>query len=606
MSQNRVLLAVLAIALITIPAWGGESFAVVKSKLADIRSKPSENSARQTQALYGEVVAILQNNSDGWSEVSLYWQKHSNEGKPVPIVGWTRSSNITIPLGKTHDDFTRNTAILFNPSKSLWVPLYERTADGLRLIGSCPEGTLLPLTKKSESELTVLLPDGQEGVVSSSNVRMLSDHLSYADFSAALLFHAGKFIGLPVVPGGLGPRGIDGSGLVHLACRIAGRLIPRDEAGISDSLRPKDKAALVRGDIIMLQHAFSGQTGTALYSGPNEALGATSTNIGMFTLDDRTWLTTTGRGFLDSRAADPATNSIGLTNALPKTNTASELASASSNTVSTNTASPEDAEDMDTTAESESDAASSADKAFTIRKKEISLTNRESSSLTNSTEILIDRSAASLTNSSEILIDRSAASLTNTSEILIDRSVPSTAGNKQATANTNGASMYSIHLGSMLMSENAVRLLNAVKHTSLPVFVTVSETPKGQFLSLHAGWFPDAHSARQAHAANLLIKRVAPKAAVRPLARTTIPWSAGMRLYSVQLMSLKNPFIALDTMRDLARLGLGPVLRYIPLADGRFWSVIHCELGLDRAKTQQRVEELKRRTRWKPILAHVP
>ena len=187
MTRNRILLAVFAIALTTIPAWGQAPFAVVKSRLADIHAMPGENSARQTQALYGEVVDILQNRPDGWTSVSLYWQKHSNGGSITPIIGWTRTTNLTIPPGKSRDDFTRNTAILFNPSKGLWVPLYERAQDGLRFVDICPEGTLLPITRKSESEITVLLADGREGVVSASNVRMLSDTASHADFAAALL-----------------------------------------------------------------------------------------------------------------------------------------------------------------------------------------------------------------------------------------------------------------------------------------------------------------------------------------------------------------------------------------------------------------------------------
>lgn len=559
MTRNRILLAVFAIALTTIPAWGQAPFAVVKSRLADIHAMPGENSARQTQALYGEVVDILQNRPDGWTSVSLYWQKHSNGGSITPIIGWTRTTNLTIPPGKSRDDFTRNTAILFNPSKGLWVPLYERAQDGLRFVDICPEGTLLPITRKSDSEITVLLADGREGVVSASNVRMLSDTASHADFAAALLFHAGKFVGRPVVSGGLGPDGIDGSGLVHLACRIAGRLIPRDEAGISDTLRAKDKSALVTGDVIMLQHAFSGQPGTALYAGPNEAIGAVSTNIGKFALDDRTWLSTTWRGFPDARAPEVPVVTRITTNIVT-------IVQPATNTVTHPT--------------NDDGAGSSSSRGSEVTM----LSNTRDTTLTNQGD----------------------TALTNSTGIIIDRSEIRTPDTGRTTSDTNAPAMYSIHLGSMLVAENAVRLLDAVRHTSLPVFVTVSETPKGQFLSIHAGWFADASSARQAHAANLLIQRVAPQAAVRPIPRSSVPWSAGMRLYSVQVMSLKNPLVAMETMRDMARLGLGPVLRYIPLADGHFWSVIHCDIGTDRTRAQQRVHDLTRRSRWKPILSYFP
>ncbi|HPH02268.1 MAG TPA: hypothetical protein PLM00_01180 [Spirochaetota bacterium] len=581
MSRNRILLAVFAITVTTIPAWGQQPFAVVKSRLADIYAMPGDNAARQTQALYGEVVDILQNRPDGWTSVSLHWQKRSNGGTLAPVIGWTRTTNLTIPPGKTREEFTRNMAILYNPAKGMWVPLYERAQDGLRFVDICPEGTLLPITRKSESEMTVLLADGREGVVSASNVRMLADNRSHADFAASLLFHAQKYIGRPVISGGLGPDGIDGSGLVHLTSRIAGRLLPRDEAGISDALRAKDKTALVTGDVIMLQHAFSGQPGTALFAGPGEGIGATGTNIMKFSLDDRTWLTTTWRGFPDARSPDIITVTRVTTNV-------TTIVATNAVTHQTNTG---------------AGSATDPGLAFATNTRPGDTTDAGSGHTNGA--IIIDRSSTRTDTKLDPRTDDpdGHTSITN-SDIWIDRS--DRADLRTTTPSTNGPAMYSIHLGSMLVAENAVRLLQAIKHTSLPVFVTVRETSQGQFLSVHAGWFADFASARQAHAANLLIQRVAPQAAVRAVPGSVLPWSAGMRLYSVQVMSLKNPHIAMATMRDLARLGLGPVLRYIPLSDGNFWSVIHCDISTDRARTQQRVLDLTRRSRWKPILSYFP
>jgi cell wall-associated NlpC family hydrolase len=573
MSSFRIVLAVTALIMTSVSAWGQQPFALVKSKLADIHVSPSETSARQTQALYGEVVDILNNRLDGWTSISLHWQKRSNGGIITPIIGWTRTTNLVIPPGKTREEYTRNSAILFNPSKGLWVPLYERVADGLRFVDLCPEGTLLPITRKSESEVTILLADGREGVVSASNVRMLTETVSHADFAAALIFHAEKFLGKPVMAGGMGLNGIDGSGLVHLASRIAGRLLPRDEVGISDALRAKDKSALVTGDIVMLQHAFSGQLGTALFAGPNEAIGAVSTNIVRFSLDDRTWLSATWRGFADARAPE-------ISSVIRVTTNIMTIVQQGTNATK---------EDFINHA-----SIVVGEKTSTTNKTDIPLQNTGIPESTHSTGWdNTDQKVYEITNSSPVRIDRSEMHTTK-QDVTKDQ------------ASQAGPSMYTIHLGSMLVPANAVRLLNAVKHTSLPVFVTVKETPQGQFLSVNAGWFADPDSARQAHARNLLIQRVAPEAGVRSISPAIIPWSAGMRLYSVQVMSLKNPHVAMDSMRDLARLGLGPVLRYIPLADGHFWSVLHCAISPDRAKVAQRVRDLTARSRWKPIQALFP
>lgn len=539
--MNRILIVMTLLLAATCPVFAAQPFAVVSSRLADIHESPGDNSARLTQALYGELVDIQQNRADGWTSVTLYWQKNWNGGNNAPLTGWTRTTNLALPAERAREEYIRNTAVLFNPSRGLWVPLYERSAAGLRFALLCPEGTLLPVTAKSESEMTVLLADGREGVVSASNVRMLDGNPSYETFSRNMLAAAVKFLGRPALPGANGPDGLDGSGLVHLAARIAGRILPRDEAGITEVLRQKDRAAIVPGDIVMLQHALTGQPSVALYEGDNMMLTAASTNLARIPLDDRTWQAFAWRGFADARGTAATT----------------ATATATTNTV------------------------------------------RTTQIVTNETTIV-----APIRTTNTVTVAR-PTNETTTKITVVTRTNAGTTAVKTMPA-TNAPAMYSIHLASMLEPANAVRMLEAIRFTALPVFLTIAETEQGQFYAIYAGWFADEASARQAHAADPYIRQAAPTAIARHVPTSILPWSAGARLYSVQLMSLRDPFLALENMRALSKLGLTPVLRYIPLSDGRFWSVIHGSVTVDRNAALRRLTDLARRGHWQPIIALFP
>ena len=64
------------------------------------------------------------------------------------------------------------------------------------------------------------------------------------------LEEARRFLGVPYEWGGLTERGIDCSGLVHVAYRRAGRVVPRDADEQEDVGVEVDEAALRAGDLV--------------------------------------------------------------------------------------------------------------------------------------------------------------------------------------------------------------------------------------------------------------------------------------------------------------------------------------------------------------------
>ena len=86
---------------------------------------------------------------------------------------------------------------------------------------------------------------------------------------------ARAYLSSPYEWGGMSAHGIDCSGLVHMAYRRVGRLIPRDASQQEAAGTPIDEAELRRGDLVTYGNPHSGADHIAFWLGDGRILHAT-------------------------------------------------------------------------------------------------------------------------------------------------------------------------------------------------------------------------------------------------------------------------------------------------------------------------------------------
>lgn len=186
---------------------------------AALRRRPDAQEAWETQALYGEAVAIYET-SDGWA-----WVQLERDG----YVGYLESSSLGAPSAATHRVAVLRTHAY--PSASMKRPAVFALSMGARLRVEAQAGDFL---------------------VDAEGRHYWARHLAAEterepDFVAV----AERFLQVPYLWGGRTSEGIDCSGLVQCALRAAGIEAPRDsdmQEQMGVALAPD--ANLARGDLV--------------------------------------------------------------------------------------------------------------------------------------------------------------------------------------------------------------------------------------------------------------------------------------------------------------------------------------------------------------------
>lgn len=200
----------------------------IAASVADIRKAPRPDAGVNTQVLFGDDVLVFEE-AEGWA-----WVQAERDGY-VGYVGATM-------LGAREHAPTHIVAAprtFLYPGADLRFPI----------AGQLSMGSTVTVTGAAETRGThyALLPSGEALIA--GHLRPLGDVAH--DYVAV----AEMFLGTPYLWGGTSGFGIDCSGLVQLAMRMAGRNVLRDSdmqaAGLGEPLDPgPDYAGLKRGDLV--------------------------------------------------------------------------------------------------------------------------------------------------------------------------------------------------------------------------------------------------------------------------------------------------------------------------------------------------------------------
>ena len=200
----------------------------IAASVADIRKAPRPDAGVNTQLLFGDEVLVFEE-AEGWA-----WVQAERDG----YVGYVGATMLGArEHAPTHIVSAPRTFLY--PGPDLRFPIS----------GQLSMGSTVTVTGAAETRGThyALLPSGEALIA--GHLRPLGD-VAY-DYVAV----AEMFLCTPYLWGGTSGFGIDCSGLVQLAMRMAGRNVLRDSdmqaAGLGEPLDPgPDYAGLKRGDLV--------------------------------------------------------------------------------------------------------------------------------------------------------------------------------------------------------------------------------------------------------------------------------------------------------------------------------------------------------------------
>ena len=214
----------------------------------------------ETQALLGERVQVLERRG-AWTRVAVVGQRTPKDRRGYP--GWVPSVQLT-----TSSSFGR---LLSGP-----IAVVARPTAWLRQGSRRVElsyGTRLPLAGPLSPQVVVVLPGGRSGQLPRAAVRTYSAPGQIPKpTGTTIVSSARKFLGVRYLWGGTAAFGFDCSGLIELAFRANGVLIPRDADAQARAGKPVARASQRPGDLI-----FYGRTHVhhaALYAGAGRMIEA--------------------------------------------------------------------------------------------------------------------------------------------------------------------------------------------------------------------------------------------------------------------------------------------------------------------------------------------
>ena len=213
-----------------------------------------------TQLLLGEPVDVVAER-DGWGQVVAPWQPSSDDARGY--TGWLPLAHLAPPPQESGHQ------VVVIAAEAI-----AARADG-HGVEALSWATVLPLVDDTANDLQVALPGGGSTTLrrTDTRVRAAGDQSAY---DPGQVVEGGRqFLGLRYLWGGTCAWGLDCSGLVHLAFRVAGWVVPRDAHDQQAAAEPVDIDAVRRGDLYFFRYPGRGIHHVGLVTGAERMLHAT-------------------------------------------------------------------------------------------------------------------------------------------------------------------------------------------------------------------------------------------------------------------------------------------------------------------------------------------
>jgi hypothetical protein len=193
-----------------------------------------------TQLLLGEPVELVEER-DGWARVVAPWQPSQQDPRGYP--GWVPRSHLTSPPSPSDEE-----AVVLSVTTVL-----RRAPGGEPAVDDVSFATILPVAGQangSDSSVLVHLPGGGQAWVDASDCQVRKARRDSPVDGHAVLDRARLFVGLGYLWGGMCAFGLDCSGLVHIAFRALGRVVPRDAKDQAPVAAPVPLDETEAGDLL--------------------------------------------------------------------------------------------------------------------------------------------------------------------------------------------------------------------------------------------------------------------------------------------------------------------------------------------------------------------
>lgn len=236
---------------------------VVNVPVADVWAHPQTGKERErlTQVLMGDLVLMIEEGS--WVLGQM----------PDGYRGYVSRTNL---VSASTAYFGQKATVIVAQAAIHLVDDYLSFSEMNVYLGTCLKLVKEETVGHSDKKYVVRLPDGRRGQIASDAVAEQSAPQGKSERAAKALDYALLLLGAPYLWGGITSCGVDCSGLVYVAYRTAGLLLPRD-ADQQYAFSQPIKGQAAPGDLVFFSTEEPGlPSHVGLYLGQNQFIHASS------------------------------------------------------------------------------------------------------------------------------------------------------------------------------------------------------------------------------------------------------------------------------------------------------------------------------------------